>query len=273
MKKIVWLLRIWILIYLCGPVQLSAQQCMEGNGCGMAGVAMEGVWMSKVNPAGLADSRKLAIGVASSNRFLLKELTERFVTVGLPVKRGLFAASYQAYGAAFYRQTQAALAYGCHLGKYFSAGVKINYHNIHFSEEYTDKSLFTFDLGIRTKVTKDTYFGIKLFNPEVSKNKGSSEVAVPSGLLAGFLFRLTSQSVFYLDMKQNSGEKPVVKTAIKFTDHKAFSVSAGISTEPAIVNIGVGLRLRNLTLDFSSEWHQILGFSPSASILFEIKSQ
>jgi len=67
--------------------------------------------------------------------------------------------------------------------------------------------------------------------------------------------------------------KPVFKAGIEYKAIKEFYLRAGISTNPALSSFGFGLNLKNLKIDFSANYHQVLGISPQVGLSYVMEKK
>ena len=62
----------------------------------------------------------------------------------------------------------------------------------------------------------------------------------------------------------------VLKAGLEYCIIDILYARVGISNNPNIVSFGAGLHLGNFRLDFSSSMHQVLGYSPQFSLIYEL---
>jgi hypothetical protein len=65
-----------------------------------------------------------------------------------------------------------------------------------------------------------------------------------------------------------------VRAGLDYTYKEIVSFRAGISTDPTIASVGVGVKLKQgLMIDFATSYNTNIGFSPHVGIAYEIKNK
>src|SRR5688572_19379989 len=81
-------------------------QGARATALGGAAITLDDVWSSFHNQAGLARLEGFSAGVYYENRFMLKELGEKGLAVGLPVGNGAFGLSFRSFGYTAYSDSR-----------------------------------------------------------------------------------------------------------------------------------------------------------------------
>jgi hypothetical protein len=268
MKKELVMAGVFMLLILKG----NSQQSFQALGSTEAGVAMQGIWMSQTNSAGMADLKSFTAGIASRNRFLLPELSEKSVVVAFPLNRDVIGSSYYAFGGSLFEQSTLSLIYSRCFYKRIATGIRLNYYRYKSGDNTFDRHFANFDFGIRTIVAKDIAFGVNLINPGTVFQELNESSNTATGFTAGFLLGLSSMGSLSIDVRKHKGENPALHAALKYCNRKRFCVETGFTTNPFGAHFGVGIGYKNLAVDFSSEWHQFLGYSPAISLLYQFEN-
>ena len=142
-------LTIAILFIIIATATRAQEFSGTATGEAMAGAASTlcGIDAVHYNVAGTAYS---STGVMASyhNRYFLKELSQKNLGLALPALKGVFSLAVNNFGYHLYNQTKADLGYAMKLGKNVSAGVKINWHNLHISESEERNNAFSGEVGV-----------------------------------------------------------------------------------------------------------------------------
>ncbi len=237
-------------------------------GMGFSSAATSDFWSVNNNQAGMAFYNKTAAGVYFENRFVIKELGTQAGAFVLKTKHGVLGATLIYSGDANYNTTKAGLAYALKLGKYFSAGIQLDYIGTALGEDYGKRSNFTFDAGIMVKITEQLTFGAHTFNPMHVKLSDYNNESIPTTLNAGFGFTFSDKLLLTAEACKNSEFPMEFRSGVEYKLGKIAYARVGLSTNPARYTFGFGLEMKKLTLDLSSSLHSQLGYSPQVSMQY-----
>jgi len=264
----------FILLIFLGLLKTSIAQSewntlgSRAAGMGFSSVAVSDFWSVNNNQAGLAFYDKTAVGVYFENRFVIKELGTQAGAFVLKTKHGVLGATIVYTGDANYNTTKAGLAYALKLGKYFSAGIQLDYIGTALGEEYGKRSNFTFDAGIMVKITEQLTFGAHTFNPMHVKLSEYNNERIPTTMNAGFGFTFSDKLLLTAEACKNSEFPIEFRTGAECKLGKIAYARVGLTTNPARYTFGFGLEMKKLTLDISSSVHSQLGYSPQVSMQY-----
>ena len=251
-------------------------------GLGNASVTLNDFWSVHNNQAGLAGINMAAVGLYYENRFLVQELSLKAAVFVLPTKSGTFGINFNSFGYVNYNEMKVGLAYGKKFGKIFSAGVQLDYLRTHIAEDYGNKDAFTFEIGIRTELTKQLTIAAHVFNPIRVKIQNETDDRVPAILKLGISYSLSDKLLLALETEKDSDFKPLIRGGFEYKIVDMATVRIGYSTLPStsgsddfsiasVYSFGFGLNLRKFVIDLSSSWHQTLGWSPMVSFIYNFK--
>ncbi|MCC6690413.1 MAG: hypothetical protein IT235_02660, partial [Bacteroidia bacterium] len=147
----------------CYPV--GAQQGAMGG----ASVMFSDVWSAFNNQAGLAYIKTISAGANYENRFLLPELSLRSLALVLPFKGTTFGLSASSFGYRLYSENKYGLAIAKTFSDKISAGIQLDYLNLHIAESYANKNVMTAEIGMLAKPLKNLIISAHVFNPVRSK--------------------------------------------------------------------------------------------------------
>jgi hypothetical protein len=246
---------------------------LGGRHAGMANasVSLSDVWSVHHNQAGLGFLKKGAAGVYYENRFLLKELSLKGGAFAYPVKAGTFGLCVSSFGYANYSESKIGLAFGKAFGEKFSAGIQLDYLNTNIGENYGKRSAFAGEIGVQAKPLKNLTIGAHLFNPTRTMQDDYNDERMPTVMRIGLDYRFSDKVFVALETEKDIDHKPVFKAGLEYIPAEVLYLRAGISTNPSQSSFGFGLKLKQFKLDFASSFHSVLGFTPQAGIVYEMK--
>ncbi len=272
MRWFVFLLTFLVFVHFA--VGANENTAAGGRSAALAGssVSLKGFWSVYNNQAGIASYKRFAAGISYENRFLLNELSTKYGAIILPVRNGAFGLSISSFGFTLYNEKKIGLAYARNFGKYFSAGLQIDYLGIRMGNEYGKKDLFTFEVGTQAQLSKNICAGLHIFNPPQIKLSDRYDERLPAVIKFGITYTFSQKILSALEIEKNTNFNALIRVAIEYKITESVSLRIGIASKPFENSFGAGFRLAGFIFDISSSYHPDLGFISQASIIFEIKS-
>lgn len=237
-----------------------------GAGMAHATVALQSPVALFNNQAGLVGLKKLAVVVAAEQRFLLPELQSVAVGAALPTKSGTFGIMAQSFGYEEFRQQKIGLSFARKLWNSLSVGAQFDYFQTRIPE-YGNRGTFTFEAGVQANISKTLMVGAHVFSPaQVEIAEGEN---LPTIFRLGLAWSASERLVVCTEIEKDLDFKPRWRTGLSYQPLHALSIRAGYATEPSMLFFGVGFNFGNsLQADMAGSFHQTLGFSPSAGVIW-----
>jgi hypothetical protein len=259
-------------------VPIGGRSAAMGN----ASVCLNDFWSVHNNQAGLATYQNIAAGLYFENRFAVKEMSFQSTAFVLPIQKGVFGINLSYFGNPNYNEKKVGLAYARTFSERFSAGLQLDYLSTVLGDHYGEKHLFTFELGVQSKLTDELVIGAHLFNPIRTKVSEIGDERVPTIFKLGLAYSFTKEILFTLETEKDLDFKPAIRGGLEYLIHDAARVRIGYSTCPATADsenfsissmytFGFGLKLKDFNLDFASSVHNTLGWSPQISIIYDFR--
>jgi len=266
---------IFLLLFIVDGYPLGERTVAGGKPAALGGssVALIDFWSIANNPAGSAWLKNVSAGAWFENRFLLKALLYEKFGIALPLKSGAFGLVLAHRGSMDCHEIKAGLSYGRKFGNHFSAGVTVDYFRLDFPDEYGGKNMISCEIGLMYLPNKQLVLGAHIVNPVPIKITTNPAELLPTAICLGASYRFSSSFIATLEAEKDLLHIPVFRAGAEY--HFAAPVFAriGISTSPANLTFGFGLQFGRFTIDVASEYHQVLGFSPSGSIIYCFNSR
>ena len=232
-------------------------------------VCLSDLWSAFNNQAGLAHITQAQAGFYYENRYLLKELGYKAAAFACPFEAGALGLSFTHFGFSAYNESKIGLAYAKKMGKYLSLGVQLDYCMIHLDENYGNHSFVTFEAGALSNISPKLTLGVHIYNPVHAKISGNTDERAPAIFRMGAAYSVTKKFMITAETEKNIDHKAVLRSGFEYQLTPVVNLRAGIATNPATVSFGVGVCTGNLVMDFSASYHQVLGFSPQASLTYK----
>ena len=244
-----------------------------GRAAAMGGtaVAMMDFWSLRNNQAGLAWLTSGTAGFAFENRFLLADLMTEEAGIAIPFKPGTLGVSIKRYGNSLYNELNGGLAFARKFGKHFGAGLEFDYLRLHLAGEYGDKNLITCQIGIIFQPVKKITVGVHIVNPYPVKTAVNPPEYLPASINLGIAWQFSDEFLAAIEAEKELLNLPVFRAGAEYHFTKPLFVRIGISTNPMSFTFGFGVESGKIKIDFASGYHQLLGFSPSGSVVYLFK--
>jgi hypothetical protein len=271
------LLLVFSLLILTQSVQAQKDNIPIGArsaAMGGASVCLSDFWSVHNNQAGMASYNEMAVGIYGENRFLLKELSQGAFGFVMPVKKaGVFGISYNYFGYSLYQESKAGLSYAMAFGKRISAGVQLDYINLHQGEDYGNANIFTFEVGVRAELIKNLILGVHVYNPIHVKISKYGPERVPVIFKAGLAYNFSDKAIIAIETEKDLSNKARFRAGVEYHVVKPVYLRIGIGTAPYTNSFGLGLEFGAFKADISASRHQVLGFSPQLSLSYSFKKR
>ncbi|MFN3916890.1 MAG: hypothetical protein ACK4K0_04025 [Flavobacteriales bacterium] len=264
--------------FITGLTALNAQEFSSG-GAAAAAQGGSSLFMSDAfsfynNQAGLVWVSAAEAGVFVENRFLVNELNRAGGVFVLPTeKSGVFGFGFSSFGYSLYSRSKVGFAYARQLGSNISGGVQLNYHRLRFGNNYGNKGVPSVDLGMQALLTKELAFAFQLINPTQSKITDAPEERIPTILRIGLGYRASEKTLITSEVEKDMFYPASVKAGIEYLAGERIFFRAGISSNPNRAAFGFGLLLKSVRIDFASQYHQVLGFTPTFNLSYNFKGE
>ena len=242
----------------------------RATGMGNTGLTLSDVWSTHYNQAGLANVRLISAGISYESRFLQSDLGISSFAFALPIKSGTFGLNYTGFGGSLYNQSKVGLSYAMKFSPDISGGISINYHNTRLGGVYGGSNAFTFEAGVLAKVTKNLQIGCHIFNPTQSKLNDYQDEIIPTVVRLGLRYDFSEKVVTQIEVEKDIDFSPVYKAGIEYHPSDVLYIRTGISTNPSLPSIGIGLKFDQFNIDVASTFHPVLGVTPAFGLRYNL---
>lgn len=238
---------------------------------GYTGVTFHDFWSVVNNQAGMAFSEYQALGLYIENNFMLKELNRSTIAYSNPFLNGCIGFNFSYFGYNLYNEKKVGLAYAKKLLERFGVGIQLDYFHTSLGENYGSKSSVTFEIGFISKINNKLSIGGHVYNPIQADFNDYNNEKIPSTISFGISYYI-SESLFTTVETEKSIYLPFnlkIGTEYKLNDFSFARI--GINTNPTLLTFGYGITYNSFVFDFSSNYHQLLGYSPQLSVIYQFK--
>lgn len=273
------LLLCFVLLFLfTGRLNAANDNYLYGGrqaGMGNAAVSLYDFWAISHNQAGMARLSSPAGGFYFENRFLVKEMGLGAAAVALPTSSGVFGLSLSYFGYSQYHESKVGLAYARSFGEKLSVGLQFNYMYTFVGGNYSNSAgNVGLELGMIYELLPGLQVGAHIFNPTRAKIAAVDNLYdeyIPTIIRFGMAYHFSDRVIVSLESEKDIDRKPVLKAGVEYQIADLFYVRGGIGTNPTQNAFGFGIHTGSFTIDLSASFHYVLGYSPQASIIYELK--
>lgn len=272
-------LRLLYILFILSINQAMALGELRVSGARQAGMGFNSISLPSVysvynNQAASAFLEKKSFGLYYSPVFIGQGVNNISGVMAIPVsKAGTFGLSFGYYGYNAYNDKKIGLSYAIKLAKFISVGMQLDWINTSI-QGYGQKNFATFELGIMAKPIEELSIAAHVYNPLKLYIDDTKVEKIPTVLKFGATYEAIKKFFITLELEQEFGRKTRVRAGLDYTYKEIVSFRAGISTDPTIASVGVGVKLKQgLMIDFATSYNTNIGFSPHVGIAYEIKNK
>lgn len=272
-KKLILSLLI-LFVYTVKPVNASHDPTNRGarsSALGGSSVAINDFWGVFNNSACNSFTRKITVGAYFENRYLLKELSYRGLGVIIPTsQKDAFGLNLQQFGYSQYMESKVGLSYSKKFSESFAAGLQFDYLNTKIGEGLGSKNLFTFEIGLYSKLNKQLSLGFTAYNPARTKLSDYNDYNeyIPVVLKLGAKYDFSENLFVISEIEKDLLNDPIIRFGIDYKLSEMFFVRGGISTGVVAYSFGMGMHVKDFNFDIATSVHQVLGASPQVSLQY-----
>lgn len=265
-------LYVFTLLIILSLSVLGQEQPMYGarsEGMGNASVAIADFWSVFSNQAGLTSLSCIALGATFQNQFLQKEMTSIGLGVAVPIKKvGVISFSCNRFGYHAYNQTFAGIAISRKFFHSLSAALKIDYINTQIGNNYGNKHLVTFELGLMYQLNK-VNIGFHIYNPIRVKIDPISNERLEANYKLGVVYMPIPKIVTSAEFEKITNNTAInIKFGVEYQIIKELVCRAGFESLTKSYCFGIGTYFYNFNLDIATKIHQYIGLTSQLSITY-----
>lgn len=236
---------------------------------GNASVGLSDLWSAFNNQAGLAHIESITAGVYYENRFTLKELGYKAAAVAYPLKTGTIGLSFNHFGYSAYNESKIGLAYAQGFGKYLSFGLQLDYNMARLAENYGNRNFITFEAGVMANITKELSLGVHVYNPISAKFSEYNDERAPVIFRVGAAYSISEKITLVAETEKNIDTEASVNAGLEYKIMPTIHLRGGLSTGVSAFSFGAGFWLGDFTIDISTSYHNVLGYTPQAALSYK----
>ncbi len=260
---------VFILItsYSCwGQFGLNYGENAKSLSLGGASVNFTGIESIFSNQAGITRVKNLSIVAHAERRFDLTDLST--FNFGLVKSSGFghFGLMISSFGIDAYKEQKIGLAYGRKLFDQLSIGGQFDILNLSI-DQFGSKSVFTFEIGLQSQVTKELSVSAHIFSPGNVSITDNDELS--SRMRFGLSYAPGDKARIYAEFQKVLEFENDIRFGIEYDIIEALALRIGTAVNPGSVSGGFSYKVtKNLMIDGGYANNSVLGSTPGVSIKY-----
>ena len=234
-------------------------------------VALSDFWSCHNNPAGIASQKEVSIGISYQNQFMLKELGYKNAGLLYPFKIGVITVTASQFGYNLYNENIIGLGLARNFGDKLRIGLKLDYLFFKFPEDYENRSVPTFELGIQYQISNSICLGTYIFNPINVKLRTINKDKIPIIMRLGFSYFVNKDFMITSEIEENFEYDFSYRFGLEYEIYKNIFLRSGFQFKPELFTFGIGYNYEWCVIDICAQMNQTLGTSLDCCFIFKIK--
>lgn len=266
------LICLFLLIISCLQAQQSPSAIASSTAPANASTAYKEKWTGFHNPAILSSEESLSISVNYENRFQLKELSTKELSVAIQTKLVDLGLAISHFGYSQYNEMQAGLGLARSFSSKFSMGAQFNYYSVYLSPSEGSKGILVAQVGLLSEVLPKFFIGFHAFNPAQTNIKTAiTEKRIPSAFSLGSSYYFTDKLIWVAQLDKEVDYNLQWRTGFEYELMKEVSIRMGGYGSPFVPSLGVGIQIKKLQMDVNFERHPVLGINSVCKLSYSFK--
>ena len=219
------------------------------------------------NPASLSSlDSKWGFDVGVERRFNLSELSTFSGGGFFKIDNSVIGASIVRYGYEDYTEQKIGFTYSRKLFNNFNIGSNFNVLQYRLNE-FGNKTVLSFDIGLLTKISDNLSIGSVLNNPASSRLLDDRDL--PVRISVGTNYQPSKKVNWIVELEKIIDEDLTIKSAILYYPVESLSLRIGGDFNRNLIGFGVLYNIQGLNVTGGYSYNSILGNYPSVSLGYQ----
>lgn len=190
--------------------------------------------------------------------WLLSGLADKSIAVVWPAGIGVVSVDYLHHGNRDYNEQQVSASYRIQATEWLEVGVGARYLFAGSSD-----ILYQPENYLAAEAVVETHWGRQTSAMLYAKHRPWDEIH-PFGAHLQFMHRPVNGLLSVVEVEMEQAFR--AHAGMEYCYEECYFVRAGFATNPIVATFGVGVKMKSLSIDLSTEVHSVLGISPQTSI-------
>lgn len=266
----------FLLFLICsfnGVTQGWMPQGARSAGLGNTSVTLVDLFAYHHNPGALGFLESGGVAVSYESRYLLRELQSQGFTIAQPLANGVVSVGGQFYGYETFRTNRIGGGYALKLTDNLAAGVQLNYMSLRLDPFYGVKHAVSGEVGMLTTIGDDVTVGFSATNIGRARLSEFKDDRFSTLLRLGTSYQITRDLLIMMELEQEVSFLTRVRGGMEYNYNEQFYFRIGAQGAPVEFSFGAGYRWNLIQLDLASHYNQLLGWTPSAALLYNFPTK
>ena len=237
-------------------------------GLGYASSILTDDWSIHNNPAGISSLKERSVSFAYDLTPSIAGGNRIAATFNAPTKWVNSGIGFFRFGDALYSESKISIAVGNKIG-ISSLSVRGNY-NQYRAEGFGTSTAFSLDVGSITQLTQQISIGLYITNITQASFTSSAAERLPTRLVAGFGYTPSEKILLTSEIEKDLDFPIMWRTGFEMGIYKSVFFRTGYTINPNAGFFGLGIKKKNLKIDYALRYQNLLGVSHQASASYTI---
>ncbi len=219
-----------------------------------------------LNPGGIPRISRFVLTSYYTKLFGMKELAQVSVSGVAPTRMGHFGLFYHSFGSSLYREAVIGLSYGRSIGRRFHAGLTLRRMSLAVSN-YEGASAVAMDAGVLIDLPYQLRLGA-MIHAAALLNESGTATENPRIIQAG-LSRTGDRLTVSFQLDHHPRHGYTTRVGQEFHLAELVTIRAGLTTDPSLFYVGLGLEKGRVKTDYALSSHSLLGITHRFSVTME----
>lgn len=240
----------------------------RSQGLGNVRVHLPDTWTYFNNIGALDRTEESGVGVGFDHRFGLQELSTVDLALAWKNDFGTVGVGISRFGGKLFNQQLLGIGVSNTLG-IVSLGAKIDWFQTHM-EGFGSGNAFIFSMGGVAALGPKFFLGAHFSNLNRAKFDQNSPQRLPTAIQLGFSYLPTESVKVFAEVEKDIELSPFLKAGIEYQLQKWLTLRTGVSTNPARLSFGMGLRKERFGFDYAYGQNTSLGRTHHLSLVLKL---
>lgn len=259
---------VFVLLLMCSAIEVSGQISSGAGdlGLGNASVALTGVHSIGSNAAGIARLENVIFSVGYAEHFLNSNTRSLTGKLAFPLgvaRLGVYG-NHDRFGS-YFQRSSAGLTISKSFQSNLAVGVTTNYHFIDIPDEKQINAV-SVDIGGQYILNQIATIGLSIRSFEQLLIHNSATLGQSATIAIGAAYQFSYQTFIATEFSYLVDNHTDLSVGINYMPMTWLVIRGGLSVNPFIRYIGLGVISNRFNVDVATSFHPQLGFSPQMSI-------
>lgn len=240
----------------------------RSQGMGNTKIFLPDAWTYFNNIGALDRIRETQVSAGFDSRFGISDLNTVDLTLGWKNEFGTIGLGISRFGGKLFNQQLLGVGFSNTLG-IVSLGAKVDWFQTQI-EGFGTGNAIIFSFGGVAELGPKFFLGANFSNLNRAKLSQNNEQRLPTAVQMGFCYLPTETVRLLAEIEKDIALNPVFKTGLEYQLRNWVYLRTGISSNPARMSFGLGIRKDHFGFDYSYGQNTALGRTHHLSLVMKL---